>query len=60
MALLWVAYLSVPVGVAEVLSGTPPLIGTLIAVIGAAGTAKSRKVERDNEWVLVRDMKQRR
>jgi hypothetical protein len=51
-ALRWVAYLSVPVGVAEVLSGTPPLIGTSIAVIGAAGTAKSRKVERDNEWVL--------
>jgi hypothetical protein len=51
-ALRWVAYLSVPVGVAEVLSGTPPIIGTSIAVIGAAGTAKSRKVERDNEWVL--------
>ena len=35
-ALRWVAYLSVPVGVAEVLSGTPPLVGTSIAVIGAA------------------------
>jgi hypothetical protein len=51
-ALRWVAYLSVPVGVAELLSGAPPLVGTSIAVIGAAGTAGSRKVEKDNEWVL--------
>ena len=51
-ALRWVAYLSVPVGVAEILSGTPPIVGTSIAVVGAAGTAGSRKVERDNEWVL--------
>ena len=51
-ALRWVAYLSVPVGVAEILNGTPPLVGTSIAVVGAAGAAGSRKVEKDNEWVL--------
>jgi hypothetical protein len=51
-ALRWVTYLSVPVGVAEILSGTPPLVGTSIAVVGAAGTVGSRKVEKDNEWAL--------
>ena len=51
-ALGWVAYLSVPIVVAELLSGTPPLVGTSIAVIGAAGTAGSKKVEKDNQWVL--------
>ncbi len=51
-ALRWVAYLSVPVVVAELLSGAPPLLGASIAVIGAAGAAGSRKVEKGNEWVL--------
>ncbi len=51
-ALRWVTYLEVPVGVAEVLIGTPPVVGTSIAVVGAAGAAGSRKVERDNEWAL--------
>jgi hypothetical protein len=51
-ALRWLAYLSVPVGVAELFSGSPPLVGTSIAAIGAAGVAGSRNIEKRNEWVL--------
>jgi hypothetical protein len=51
-ALRWLAYLSVPVGIVEILNGSPPIVGTSLSAVGAGGIAKSRQVERNNEWVL--------
>jgi hypothetical protein len=51
-ALAWLTYMSVPVGVAEVLMGSPPLIGTSVSIIGASGTATVRRIEKKNKWVL--------
>jgi hypothetical protein len=51
-ALRWLTYLSVPVGVAESLIWSVPIAGTSLSVIGAAGTAASRSIEKKNEWVL--------
>jgi hypothetical protein len=49
--LRWLTYLSVPVGIAELFVGSA-LIGISLSVIGAAGTAASRRIEKKNEWVL--------
>ncbi len=51
-ALAWLTYMSVPVGVAEALMGSPPIIGTSVSIIGAAGIATVRRIEKKNEWVL--------
>jgi hypothetical protein len=49
--LTWLAYLSVPALVADVFVGTP--IGSLsLSAIHATGTLVSRRVEKENEWVL--------
>lgn len=52
IALRWLAYVSVPVGIAEGLMSSPPLMGTWLCAIGAVGAAKSRKIAKHNEWVL--------
>jgi hypothetical protein len=49
--LRYLAYLSVPVGVAESLMWSIP-IGTSLSIIGAAGAAASRRMEKKDEWVL--------
>jgi hypothetical protein len=51
-ALAWLTYMSVPVGVAEVLAGSPPIVGTAVSIVGAAGTAAARRVEKKNQWAL--------
>ena len=51
-ALRWLAYFSVPVGIAESLIWSLPIAGTALAVIGAAGAATARRIETKNEWVL--------
>lgn len=51
-ALRYLAYLSVPVGIAESLIWSVPLAGTALSVIGAAGAATTRRIEKKNEWVL--------
>jgi hypothetical protein len=50
--LQWVAYLAVPVGIAEILAGSIPIGGTAVSLIAATGTATSLGVKRKNEWVL--------
>jgi hypothetical protein len=50
-ALRYLAYLSVPVGIAESLMWNIP-IGTSLSIIGAAGAAASRRIEKRDEWVL--------
>jgi len=51
-ALRWLAYASVPAGIAEGLLWGAPILGTAISVIGAAGAATSHRTQRKNEWVL--------
>ena len=50
--LTWVTYMSVPVGVAEILAGSPPIVGTAVSIIGASGTAVARRADKKNQWVL--------
>jgi hypothetical protein len=50
--LSWLTYMSVPVGVAEILMGSPPIVGTSVSIVGAAGTAAARQAAKRNEWVL--------
>jgi hypothetical protein len=51
-ALRYLAYLSLPVGIAESLFWNVPIAGTALSVIGAAGAATARRIETKNEWVL--------
>jgi len=51
-ALRCLAYISVPVGIAESLIWSVPIAGTALSVIGAAGAATVRRLETKNEWVL--------
>jgi hypothetical protein len=51
-ALTWLTYMCVPVGVAEILRGDPPIVGTAVSIIHAAGTAAARRVKKKNEWAL--------
>jgi hypothetical protein len=51
-ALRCLAYVSVPVGIAESLIWSMPIAGTALSVIGAAGAATARRIETKNEWVL--------
>jgi hypothetical protein len=51
-ALTWLTYMSVPLGVAEVLMGSPPIVGTSVSIIGAASTATARRIDKKNEWAL--------
>jgi hypothetical protein len=48
----WVTYLSLPVAIAEVLTGAPPIAGTSLSVLGVTGTAMSSRTKRRNSWVL--------
>lgn len=50
--LRWLAYASVPAGIAEGFLLGAPIVGTSISVIGAAGAAVSHRAEKKNEWVL--------
>jgi hypothetical protein len=47
----WLAYMSVPAVIADVLLGAP-IASASLSVIGAASTAVSRRVAKRNEWVL--------
>lgn len=49
--LAWLAYLSVPAVVADILLGAP-IASLSISAIHASGTLASRRVEKKNEWVL--------
>jgi hypothetical protein len=51
-ALRWLAYASVPAGIAESLLWGGPILGTSLSVLGAAGAAASRRAEKKHEWVL--------
>lgn len=51
-ALRWLTYVSVPVGIAESFVWSLPVAGTSLSVIGVAGTAAWRCIEKENEWVL--------
>jgi hypothetical protein len=48
----WVAYLALPVGVAEALIGAPPIAGTSLSVLGATGAAAVSRAKRRHGWVL--------
>jgi hypothetical protein len=51
-ALRWLAYATVPAGIADAFLSGAPIVGTTISVIGAAGAARARHSEKKNEWVL--------
>jgi len=51
-ALRCLAYVSVPVGIAESLIWSVPIAGTALSVIGAVGAATVRRIETKHEWVL--------
>lgn len=48
----WLSYLSVPVAVAEAVTGIPPIAGVSLGILGATGTAVSSRVSRRHEWVM--------
>lgn len=48
----WVTYLALPVGIAEVLTGAPPIAGTSLSVLGATGAALVSHAKRHHRWVL--------
>ena len=48
----WVAYLAVPVGIAEALTGAPPIAGTSLSVLGATGATALSRAKRRHRWVL--------
>lgn len=48
----WLTYMSLPAGLAESLLGGPPIAGTSMAVLSAAGTAISTRKAKSSEWVL--------
>jgi hypothetical protein len=48
----WVAYLALPVGIAEALTGAPPIAGTSLSVLGATGAAAVSRAKRRHRWVL--------
>jgi hypothetical protein len=48
----WVTYLALPVGIAEALTGAPPITGTSLSVLGATGTAITSRTKRRHSWVL--------
>jgi len=50
--LRWLAYASVPAGIAESLLWGGPILGTSLSVLGAAGAAVSRRAQKRHEWVL--------
>lgn len=47
-----VTYLAVPVGIAEALTGLPPIAGTSLSVLGATGAAIVSHGKRRQGWVL--------
>lgn len=48
----WVSYLSLPVGIAEMLTGAPPIAGTSLSVLGATGAATVSRAKRRHSWVF--------
>jgi hypothetical protein len=48
----WVAYLALPVGIAEALTGAPPIAGTSLSVLGATGASAVSRAKRRHGWVL--------
>ena len=48
----WVTYLALPVGIAEALTGAPPIAGTSLSVLGATGAATVSRAMRRHGWVL--------
>jgi hypothetical protein len=48
----WVSYFSLPIGVAEGLTGAPPIAGLSLAVLGATGTAAMSAANRRHGWVF--------
>jgi hypothetical protein len=48
----WVTYLALPVGIAETLTGTPPIAGTSLSVLGVTGSVIASHIKRRNGWVL--------
>ena len=52
LGLDWVAYLALPIMVAEALSGAPPIAGTSLSVLGATGTATVSRTKRRHSWVF--------
>jgi hypothetical protein len=48
----WVAYFALPVGIAEALTGAPPIAGTSLSVLGATGAAVVSRAKRRHGWVL--------
>jgi len=51
-ALDWVVYLAIPVGIAEALTGVPPIAGTSLSVLGATGAAAVSRAKCRHGWVL--------
>ncbi len=48
----WVAYLALPLGIAEALTGIPPIAGTSLSALGATGAAAVSRAKRRHGWVL--------
>jgi hypothetical protein len=48
----WVAYLALPVGIAEALTGAPPIVGMSLSVLGATGAGAVSRAKRRHGWVL--------
>ena len=48
----WVTYLSVPVGIAEALTGLIPIAGTSLSILGATGAGAVSRSKRRYRWVM--------
>ena len=48
----WVTYLALPVGIAEVLIGAPPIADTSLSMLGATGAPAVSRAKRRHGWVL--------
>jgi hypothetical protein len=48
----WVSYFALPVGVAEALTGIPPIAGLSLAALGATGAAAMSHAKKRHDWVL--------
>jgi hypothetical protein len=48
----WISYFSLPLSIAETLTGAPPIAGTTLSVLGATGTAAASRAKKRHGWVL--------
>jgi len=49
----WSAVMSLPIGIAELLIGSPGIGGLILASLGTASLIYSRKMKKQNDWFLI-------